>query len=152
MKKEMERFLLETYFGISEVEDYDPYKLTKECANRAYLDLARRIPYLHSLTEIESMKNTQDVLYYVKRKADFKDGVISYIADQIKARRLPKDVIERLLVEAGKYEDLFKEPFCFGLSQKWVNMTYKYLWLFDRCPIQEKELYAPLDSYIIDYL
>ena len=49
-------------------------------------------------------------------------------------------------------KELFKEDdLTFGMKQKWVNMTRKYLWLFGMCP-DEKLLDIPIDNFVIDAL
>lgn len=55
------------------------------------------------------------------------------------------------LEEAKKFNALWKnnEEFTYGLSQKWVNMTFKYLYLLGKCSIQNDKLDVPIDSYII---
>lgn len=44
-----------------------------------------------------------------------------------------------------------KESFTIGQSQKWLNMTLKYLWLLNILPdgLNEEYLHIPVDSYII---
>ena len=46
---------------------------------------------------------------------------------------------------------LKSNSFTYGLAQKWVNMTLKYLWLLDRLPegLTAKSLHVPIDSFIL---
>ena len=49
---------------------------------------------------------------------------------------------------------LKSNSFTYGLAQKWVNMTLKYLWLLDMLPngLSEAELHVPVDSFILEAL
>ena len=49
---------------------------------------------------------------------------------------------------------LKSNSFTYGLAQKWVNMTLKYLWLLDRLPegLTAKSLHVPIDSFILEKL
>lgn len=45
-----------------------------------------------------------------------------------------------------------EESFTIGQSQKWLNMTLKYLWLLNILldGLNEEYLHIPVDSYIIE--
>lgn len=54
--------------------------------------------------------------------------------------------------KSEKYDYEIVKGFTYGQAQKWLNMTLKYLWLFNLLPagLDEKLLHVPVDSYIID--
>ena len=93
---------------------------------------------------------------FEKCKQEFKKQIYNCIMQALEQKKKPIDIIHSIFDEANKYgqkNDMWKdnESFYFGLAQKWINMTLKYLWLFGKLPeyIEEKELDVPIDSYII---
>ena len=88
---------------------------------------------------------------FISRKKDFKNEVNKCLG-AITVSDSIMDIIQKVYNLANEtYSDLFKKDsiFSWGLAQKWVNMTLKYWWLFETCPIPIKELHAPIDRYII---
>ena len=151
MNKNMIEFLVGTYFG--DVNDDNIYE---KCIHRAYKDLARRIPYKYSVEMLEIMQKNDEAKcnHYKELKSRFIAAEFDYLKEHIDKCEEPGMLIEGVIKKASFYNNVFKESkkFCYGLAQKWVNMTLKYLWLFDKCPIEEQKLHAPLDSYIISAL
>ncbi len=148
---EMQRFLISTVFGYdmnSEDENYN--QLKNSCFARAYLDLARVIPYCFSTSHCDGHKNDLDVKLFIEKKRKFKDGVKGIIFDEKHID--PVDSIQEIYDYANMQENLFKQDdeFSFGMAQKWVNMFNKYMWLFGKN--REKTFDMPIDSYIIDAL
>ena len=146
MKKEMESFLLAAYFG-----DTDTDSLIDVCIDKAFGDCSRKIPYYHSTSKLDKMKDKNKKKNFIEYKKKFRTEVSSLIKELVESNHKPLFIIDEVYKKANSYKRLFKthEKFYYGLSQKWVNMTYKYLWLFDKCPINECKLHVPLDSYII---
>ena len=149
LNENMQQFLLAAYFG-----DVEKEGIEKLCVEKAYLDLARRIPYRYSISDIEKSAKVDEIKEFISRKEAFKKAINNCILE-IKSDTNPIDIIEMVYSKANiDYSDLFDGRFFFGLSQKWVNMTLKYLWLFGDgyCLIPQEKLHVPLDSYIIHAL
>lgn len=73
---EMQRFLITTTFGYDlKANDAKYTKLKKACFKRAYLDLARVIPYMYSVSMIDKYnKNGEkedDIAVFKQRKEEF---------------------------------------------------------------------------------
>lgn len=146
MKKEMESFLLAAYFG-----DTDTDSLIDVCINKAFGDCSRKIPYLHSISTLEEMKSKTKKESFINLKKKFRTEVSNIIKTRIGEGKKPLSIIDEVYDKANSYSGLYIDgkKFYYGLAQKWVNMSYKYLWLFDACPIDERKLHAPIDSLII---
>ena len=148
---EMQRFLISTVFGYDmNSEDENDVRLKNSCFDRAYLDLARVIPYYFSTGYCDEHKNSVDVKNFVDKKLKFKDDVKDYIFDEKPIK--PIELIQNVYDYANNQEKLFdpKKKFSFGMAQKWVNMYNKYMWLFGKK--DDIDLEMPIDSYIIDAL
>ncbi len=113
--------------------------------------MCRRIPYCYSYDELRPAKLDDGKADFVKKKQQFIVDVNRLIKAGIGSKKLPEKIIYDVLDVACDYDKLFKnnQKFTFSLVQKWVNMTYKYLWLFDRCPIEEELLHVTMDRYFI---
>lgn len=156
-------FLWATYFGItkSEINQDNHYREgALACANRAYLDMCRRISFAHSSSEIEDMKR-EEREQYIQKKQSFRQCVSEYIVDSILGLKSDFDDFHRrtcsgiISFSNGKdFNDIFNESLNYGLAQKWLNMTIKNmlvmgLWnnLFEKYVSQ---LHVPIDSYILE--
>ena len=148
ISKEMQELLISSYFG--DIGTYE--KIREACMNRAFLDMARRIPYMHSTSQIAKMDKEKKKEYNDK-KENLKKTVKNEMDGLIDSSDNVFDVIEAVyeIANTQDFNGLYKEgtEFYFGLAQKWVNMTYKYLWLFGECSIDKNKLDAPLDRYIL---
>ena len=102
-----------------------------------------------SSTYIENNKEKEEVKAFVDKKTAFRMSIKEYLKEQKESNVM--DVIEQVHKKANNIEGLFKEKesFYIGLAQKWVNMTFKYFWLFGISPFEETQLHVPLDSYIL---
>jgi len=151
MNKNMIKFLVATYFG-----DVNEEKVYEKCIYRAYRDLARKIPYRYSVEVLKKMQKEDEAEcnHFKELKSRFIAAESFYLKEQIDKCVDPTALIEGVIKKASYYKKAFieSEKFSYGLAQKWVNMTLKYLWLFGKCPIEEQKLHAPLDSYIISAL
>ena len=149
LTNEMQKFLVASAFGnvfkndsLDLKDDRDIFLI---CAKVAYLDLARVLKYN------ENHKNSEDY-----DKNQFKKTICSNILKYYKNEKNNiRTIIDKIKkdVNDAQYKDLFEENFIFtyGMAQKWVNMTLKYFWLFDKVKNSE-ELDIPIDSYVIDAL
>ena len=82
MKEQSLDFLWITYFGITKTEaEKNKEKAAFACADRAYRDLCRRIPYFYSSSEIE--KNKKEYKDYIDLKDSFREAVCKYIIKSI---------------------------------------------------------------------
>ena len=144
----MQEFLIKSYFG-----DTDDEGLYETCAWRAYQDVARSISYFYTVSTLQSMKNDDKdkVKDFKDLKESFKSEIVNILKDEKESQVKPRELIEQVLEKVDQYsaKGLFLDAFTYGHAQKWVNMFFKYLWLFEELPIDEKELDVPIDSYII---
>ena len=176
--KKLLDFLLYSYFGC-ESEDLAREGIQK-CAYRAYLDLNRRIAFKYSSSELDKMQkdNTDLAKKYKEAKHNLVEKICSRILSSVPAcRRSGQHLDEYQCIDeqfglwhkakceeimstmntAGFPDDsliLKNNSFTYGLAQKWVNMTLKYLWLLDKLPegLTEKSLHVPIDSFILEKL
>lgn len=159
-------FLWASYFGItkSEVKADNNYRdAAIACANRAYLDLCRRISFKYSSSHIEKM-SINSRKEYISKKARFRSDAVSFIVDSILALEGDYDSFHKAIccgiialsngesVAHPEHREVFNEALNYGLAQKWLNMTIKNmlimgLWndLFDN---YTSIIHIPLDSYI----
>lgn len=168
----MYRFLIATTYGYDVKSDDPGYiKLKKACSRRAYLDLARVVPYKYSVSKVvEYSKNKEmenEIISFQEIKKAFLDKIENKLIEK-KEIKSAQEIICSVFLSAKEYNDKVfsesvncsnNEPFTYGMAQKWVNMYYKYLWLFSYsedcikdCLDFPKELDMPIDSYIIDAL
>ena len=155
-------FLIYAYFGIDDTSeemfehlyDYDnqndlPDSLILFAAKKAYGDLQRRVLYSLDYTEMKLPINAT----LNDAKESFKSDVYSYLIEQLRGFNHQAtniiDLISSVSNIGDNYPRLFKsnKRFNIGLSQKWINMTLKYLWILGA--IDGDNLHAPIDSYII---
>lgn len=132
-------------------ENYYLY-VTSKCAYRAYLDLNRTLTVNKGITD----KARKELVYgicgkiinYIKNlfnkpnSTDFDTthdeictALKNYINNENKCSLLSSDSLK----------------FTYGQSQKWLNMTLKYMWLLGLLEgkIKTEFLHVPVDSYII---
>lgn len=166
-------FLLYSYFGCEREELEQKEK--EKCAYRAYLDLSRRIEYRYSSNALDNMKSRKTseedknlAKKYREAKKALIEGVCNIILCPVDKHECVneqsalwhkakcKEIKE--IMNAAEFQDdtliLKSNSFTYGLAQKWVNMTLKYLWLLDRLPegLTEKSLHVPIDSFILEKL
>ena len=155
LSREMQLFLVSTVFGYDmDEEDNNNEKLKLACIGRAYLDLARVIHYKFSSNDIENSENENEIESFLNEKNNFKNDVKNILLNENgTAGELICSVYE--CANSNKYRyTVFKEKyeFTYGMSQKWVNMFNKYMWLFSAGGDDDKKYEMPIDSYIIDAL
>lgn len=150
-------------------------KVYKRCAYRAYLDLNRRIEYLYSSNALDNMQSRkaseEDKNIAIKYK-EAKKALIESVCDIILCSADKYECVDGQfgLWHKAKCEEIMgtmntaifqddslilkSNSFTYGLAQKWVNMTLKYLWLLDMLPngLSEAELHVPVDSFILEAL
>lgn len=156
-------FMLFAYFG-SEMEGD---KLIKNCARRAYLDFNRTLRF----NEIEEIYR----YVFVEKLCEFIESKIDYLLDsqnqdvfddrhneicialQKLAQTAKASIGNEKILNVIKQNELEKnrenESFYYGQSQKWLNMTLKYMWITGAMKTKgniEKFLHIPVDSYIIE--
>lgn len=107
------------------------------------MDLSRNIPYKYSVSKLESMKKTE-AYKFEECKKRFKKQMYECIMQMFKQEKKPIDIISSIFEEVNKFgreNEMWKDKmsFSFGLAQKWINMTLKYLWLFGKLPEYMKE-------------
>ena len=168
--KKLMDFLLYSYFGC-ESKDLAREGIQK-CAYRAYLDLNRRIEYLYSSNALDNMQSRkaseEDKNIAIKYK-EAKKALIESVCDIILCSADKYECVDGQfgLWHKAKCEEIMgtmntaifqddslilkSNSFTYGLAQKWVNMTLKYLWLLDMLPedLTAKSLHVPIDSFIL---
>ena len=163
--KKLLDFLLYSYFGCKS-EDLAREGIQK-CAYRAYLDLNRRIAFKYSSSELDKMQKDNTDL--AKKYKEAKKALIESVCDIILCSVDKYECVDGQfgLWHKAKCEEIMgtmntaifqddslilkSNSFTYGLAQKWVNMTLKYLWLLDRLPegLTAKSLHVPIDSFIL---
>lgn len=159
--KKAKEFLLYSYFKILPINSYKPEKhnylkydqyLTRQCAYRAYLDLNRTLTVNKEVSDegrkelvygiCSKLIDYIEALFYKTSDKDFDTthdkictALKNYINDENKCSLLSSDSLK----------------FTYGQSQKWLNMTLKYMWLLGLLDgkIKTEFLHVPVDSYII---
>lgn len=166
-------FLLYSYFGIDggikTIQDENSREtITKCCAQRAYKDLARTIKYAYSVSYIDSHKSDNGVAHFLDERKTRVENICDNILKSTRERECLDSSFNEWheqkctdimnIMNATHHNDhkLLKEGYYFsiGQTQKWVNMTLKYVWLLDMLPkgLTERSLHAPIDSYILHSL
>lgn len=162
-----QNFLICAYLKIDpsdllNLDDSDAVKrIIKRCINKAYQDLKRRVPYAYSTSELDDMSNSENKKTFILLKQQFYDDVEGIIygniidADELVKEEInPRVIIQKVnaIKNDDKYGCLFThgETFTVGLSQKWVNMTLKYLWSLGIISDKYEELLEiPIDDYML---
>lgn len=109
----------------------------------AYKDMQRT---LHGISRLPE----KDIL-----KTEIKDSIkswiigLSKISDQNSFDRSHKELTETIISIAKKYG---YDDFTVGQAQKWINMSLKYLSVFNhsQCANVYQYFHIPLDSYILE--
>lgn len=172
--KKLLDFLLYSYFGCERKELEQ--KGNEKCAYRAYLDLNRRVEYHYSSNTLDDMqrrKASEEDKNIAKKYKEAKKalikracGIILCSVDKYECvdgqfGLWHKAKCEEIMgtMNTAKFQDdtlILKSnsSFTYGLAQKWVNMTLKYLWLLDRLPegLTAKSLHVPIDSFVLKKL
>ena len=152
-KKNALNFLLYSYFGVT--SDSDENELLRAAANRAYQDAASHVLGLSGsdAKEKDRLRNKGcDALETFLRKLP--------VEDYDKAHKALCDNLREIYSGSTTAD----RGFTYGIAQKWVNMTMKYIFVLstlieneefsmkyaDQLP--EKEMHIPLDSYMLEYI
>lgn len=155
MKKENAiNFLLYSYFGVTLESKKE--EIINAAINRAYRDASS-----HVLSIEDSVKNKykgngttkiNDFINEENQKSDTYDS---------KFRKLCCNLVKDVFKDCTYKDDNLK--FSYGIAQKWVNMTMKYLCVIksvfkvygkeahlDFLDAWEKDLHIPIDGYILE--
>lgn len=141
MEDKMFKFLFKYYFKISTEESKDFNTALGKCVDRAYQDFNRTLRF--------KSKNEDDRKKFKENTKEKLCEIVKELKDAEYFDAKHKDCCEQLLKCANDTQKLAK-PFTYGQAQKWINMTFKYLWLMGYCEEIEKELHVPIDNIIID--
>lgn len=174
------KFLVFSYFGITEDELEENNEsvrksIAMKCAERAYLDMCRTLTFSEKMDG--RTKEEKDEIKEKRKK--FRDDICDLIVKNLIKSPGDKGLFEGspkgfcgrhydLCVEikdtANNYEgnsglllkrnEENKEPFSHGQAQKWLNMTIKYMLMFQCFDYLIDEdykgkLHVPVDSYVI---
>lgn len=160
-------FYVANEFGLSDgdllpdISSPELDSVIKACVLKAYQDEKRRIPYRYSTEKLKEL-NKKKVAEYNSQKQAFYEAIEKVILSELitggrlNCKRLnPSILITKVKKTALRYRELFKpeKVFTIGLSQKWVNMTIKYLWILGIFDDEYENLIdVPIDKYIISSL
>lgn len=168
------KFLVFSYFGITEDElekdDEDTKeKIAMKCADKAYEDMCRTLTFSEKMDgkykkEIKGKRQgfrkaickliVENVFELLECNEDNFDSWHNTACRKIekKANEYPGFCEQKLLAKRNKDD---KEVFYYGQAQKWLNMTIKYMLMFD-CFSKlmndndlENKLHVPVDNYVI---
>lgn len=150
-KKNALNFLLYSYFGVT--SDSDENELLRAAANRAYQDAASHVLSVSDDDEKDRLRN---------KGCDALETFLQHlpVEDYDKAHeKLCDDLRE---IYSGS--TTANRDFTYGIAQKWVNMTMKYIFVLSAligneefcarytAQLPEKEMHIPLDSYMLEYI
>lgn len=151
-------FLIWSYFGISAEELKDENKVIEVAILRAYRDASS-----HVLSVCDDKKDDlkKDAIKQIKSFIDNLKSSINIDNLQKVYDKKHQEVCEALLSETYNNPDFFppdskgnKRDFTYGIAQKWVNMTIKYIYILNPNLEWVKQFksyfHVPLDSYIYD--
>ena len=130
----------------------------KKCVHKSYQDLKRKVPYYYSTAKLKTLDKSEQKKY-IDMKQNFIEKIEKSIVNslicngELNCSELnPYDIIENVkkISDGKEFSGLFKQTFTFGLAQKWVNMTIKYLWILGVFDDEYEELIeVPIDSFVI---
>ncbi len=159
------KFLLFSYFGITESDLNEKDKIITKCAQRAYLDLSRTLMFKDKYKEKEKDNKEEKQSKAAKRK-EFRDKMCEIIQENVlclissdKYEEKHEKLCEKLKKKAEEYcyyevNNDKKNGITYGQAQKWLNMTIKYMWLLEMWDDEFKKvinkIHVPVDSYIIE--
>ena len=136
-------FLLNALFGSDYINDY-----VTAASNRAYRDFNRTIRFKANV-DVDKRRETQNIVTSIIRESI--DGYVS--KGEISKGSFDEFHTTTCEKIADKYKSITKE-FHYGQSQKWLNMTIKYLFILDDDPLGLGSAFnychIPIDNYIMD--
>ncbi len=161
-------FYVANEFGINELDLLEMNTETlvaviKKCVHKSYQDLKRKVPYRYSTNKLKEL-NKEERKEFNNIKREFTENVEQSIIDGLVSDGVlncselnPYDIIIKVkeIANNDNFSGLFKPEtqFTFGLAQKWVNMTIKYLWILGVFDDEYEELIeVPIDSFVISKL
>ena len=136
---EILKFLIGICFG----KYNDKYKAA---ANRAYLDMNRTLRF-DKKTDLDRDKLRNDVVSLLKNE------IIAFMKNKAFCRQ--EDFDSWHFNICGEIKSIYQKEdisFTYGQAQKWINMTFKYLYILRNEEVLKilKYLHVPLDRYIIN--
>lgn len=150
-KKNALNFLLYSYFGVTSDSGED--ELLRAAANRAYQDAASHVLSVCNEDEKGGLRNAGcDTLVKFLGKLP--------VEDYDKAHNALCDNLRKIYSGSTTAD----RGFTYGIAQKWVNMTMKYIFVLSTlienkgfstkyaAQLPEKEMHIPLDSYMLEYI
>lgn len=136
-------------------------ELIEAAINRAYLDTCR----VFSVQKEEKKDTRNDAVEKIKEEIN--EAVQKELAGEENYDNWHKELCKQL-VKIYSNKTVEKRPFTYGIAQKWVNMTMKYLCvmksifteyghedklkIWDFIDKNEKNFHIPIDSFILEAL
>ncbi len=149
-------FLLYSYFEITTaIEDED--EIIVAAIKRAYRDATNRV--VAFVSEMDSWKMKKNIISIMKEE------IIKVLKDEKDYGKFHKDTCTMLINNYNDIVDISSgTKFTYGIAQKWINMTMKYLCViysilgkqkntekyYKKVNKLEKKLDIPIDSYILE--
>ena len=130
-------FMLFSYFGITEEEYDDVEALLNAAISRAYVDMAGHVLKFHFNSESTLSNRQKKTIRHIYRQSGasiLKNGIKKEIKE---FRSWHYELAKELL---GVYSNYLRDEeekiitrieFSFGMAQKWINMTIKYIYILD---------------------
>lgn len=120
--------------------------------------MKRKVPYHYSITRLKTLDKAEQK-NFIDMKQKFIEKIEQSIVDSLVcngklncSELKPYDIIKSVkkISDGKEFNELFNQTFTFGLAQKWVNMTIKYLWILGVFDDEYEELIeVPIDSFVI---
>ena len=135
MKKETAlNFLLFSYFGVTLEDDKEAF--VTAAISREYIDMASHVLIFDFEKCVKTDKDKEVIRYIYKKEAAecLRKGLVEQIHDFRKWHYGLAVQIENVYARELKYG---KQKVCkkvnlpFGMAQKWINMTIKYIFILD---------------------
>jgi len=144
MEKSYLEFLLNDYFGSSE-------RTIEVCAQKAYKDLQRRLIGIGKVKSDLKQKFKNDIGRVIYNQIN----KLTTVSNQLEFDTWHMITCEEMIKHAQSYNlsPMRKDVFRYGIAQKWLNMTLKYMLVMGKWdsllnPVKEF-LHAPVDDTII---
>ena len=161
-KKENMDFLQESYQSFTkktEINNYESLcnwyfgteeRSIKVCAHRAYRDFCRRLTGIGKLED--NLKNK----YRKVTEGHIENWIKDLLGDKQEFDFWHENTCRKIMKAYETYEmkSVLTYGFPYGLAQKWLNMTMKYMLIMEKWDSQmqsmRNQLHVPVDDYIME--
>lgn len=137
--------LIEWYFGSKECT-------VEICAKRAYEDLQRNLRGISGMEQEKKQSYKNEIYLLISKSINelFEMGTLS----EEKHDEWHMKTCEKICEYSKKLNTDVTNKFTYGLAQKWLNMTFKYMLITEQWDTQlshiKQHLHIPVDSYVME--